>query len=63
MAQPHPEVLAWTSAMLGGEVTVVRSLRLGGPVAVVWLAAAAADGPVDNGIGNRHGGQVSRWCL
>jgi hypothetical protein len=30
MAHPDPEVLAWASAALGTEVTVVRSLRLGG---------------------------------
>ena len=30
MAHPDPEVLAWASAALGSEVTVVRSLRLGG---------------------------------
>jgi aminoglycoside phosphotransferase (APT) family kinase protein len=30
MAHPDPEILAWASAALGTEVTVVRSLRLGG---------------------------------
>jgi aminoglycoside phosphotransferase (APT) family kinase protein len=34
MAHPDPAVLAWASAVLGSEVTVVRSLRLGGPP---WL--------------------------
>jgi len=37
MAHPAPEVLAWTSAVLGSEVTVVRSLRLGG---TPWLLRA-----------------------
>jgi hypothetical protein len=30
MAHPDPGVLSWVSAALGSEVTVVRSLRLGG---------------------------------
>jgi len=37
MVQPDPEVLAWASAVLGSEVTVIRSLRLGGPP---WLLRA-----------------------
>ena len=37
MAHPAPEVLAWASAVLGSEVTVVRSLRLGG---TPWLLQA-----------------------
>jgi Ser/Thr protein kinase RdoA (MazF antagonist) len=34
MAYPEPGILAWASAVLGSEVTVVRSLRLGG---TPWL--------------------------
>ena len=34
MARPAPEVLAWASSVLGSEVTVIRSLRLGG---TPWL--------------------------
>ncbi len=37
MAHPDPEVLAWASAVLGSEVRVVRSLRLGHPP---WLLRA-----------------------
>jgi Ser/Thr protein kinase RdoA (MazF antagonist) len=37
MAHPDPGVLAWASAVLGSEVTVVRSLRLGGSP---WLVRA-----------------------
>lgn len=38
MAHPDPAVLAWASAVLGSEATVVRSLRLGGPP---WLLRTA----------------------
>jgi len=44
MARPAPEVLAWASSVLGSEVTVIRSLRLGG---TPWLLRASdlrADG-------------------
>jgi Ser/Thr protein kinase RdoA (MazF antagonist) len=37
MAHPPPEVLAWASSVLGSEVTVIRSLRLGG---TPWLLRA-----------------------
>jgi aminoglycoside phosphotransferase (APT) family kinase protein len=37
MAHPDPDVLAWASAVLGSEVAVVRSLRLGGSP---WLLRA-----------------------
>src|SRR5690349_21166439 len=37
MARPAPEVLAWASSVLGSEVTVIRSLRLGG---TPWLLRA-----------------------
>ena len=37
MAYPPPEVLAWASSVLGSEVTVIRSLRLGG---TPWLLRA-----------------------
>lgn len=37
MAHPDPDALAWASAVLGSEVTVIRSLRLGG---TPWLLRA-----------------------
>src|SRR5437763_956581 len=44
MAHPAPEVLAWASAVLGSEVTVVRSLRLGGPPWLLRADSLRADG-------------------
>jgi hypothetical protein len=38
MAHPDPGVLGWASAVLGGEVAVVRGLRLGGSP---WLLRAS----------------------
>ena len=40
MARPAPEVLAWASSVLGSEVTVIRSLRLGG---TPWLLRVGID--------------------
>jgi len=44
MARPAPEVPAWASAVLGSEVTVLRSLRLGG---TPWLLRADELRPSD----------------
>lgn len=43
VAHPDPQALAWASAVLGRQTTVVRSLRLGGPP---WLLRCGDDNAV-----------------
>jgi aminoglycoside phosphotransferase (APT) family kinase protein len=50
MAHPDPGVLAWASAVLGSEVTVVRSLRLGGTPWLLRVIAAEQAGETETEV-------------
>ena len=55
MERPDPEVLAWVSAVLGSQVTVLRSLRLGGSP---WLLRAGGRDVVLRAVAGERAGET-----